>query len=339
MLAGGESSERDVSLNSARAITSSLVKSGHRVRVIDSLNGRGLLDHSGQFITDEKSPHDSSDADQRALAVSLPSTNELIEAKKDGVDVVFLGLHGGMGENGTIQAMLEIMGIPYTGSPMAASAIAMDKDITKRVMTSLGIPTAAWERYDAIVGRAPEETAQLIEHGRIPLPFVVKPTDGGSTVGLTLVESREDTTKAVAAAFAVARSLIVERYLAGREITIAVLDGKPLPPVEIKPTHKLYDYTCKYTKGKSQYICPADIDENIVRQLAADAVALYHTINCRGYARIDFIVGHDGTYICLELNTLPGMTELSLFPMAARAAGIEFDQLLEKLCYLALEKK
>ncbi len=134
-------------------------------------------------------------------------------------------------------------------------------------------------------------------------------------------------------------SIIIEKYLKGREITIAVLNGRALPPVEIKPSHRLYDYTCKYTKGKSEYICPAKIDEAIVQQLSQDAVRFYKTIGCRGYARIDFIVAAVDDYICLELNTLPGMTELSLFPMAARAAGIEFGRLLERLCLLGLERK
>ena len=338
ILAGGESTEREVSLNSARAVTESLARSGHRVRVVDTLTGRCLTDHSGVFLP----LANSSEADSGEGATIMPqvmmpeSARELINLNGGAVDVVFNALHGGLGENGGIQALLDILRLPYTGSPMAASAIAMNKDIAKRVMRSLGIPTADWRRYDASAISFDEIVAEIARR-EISLPFIVKPTDGGSTVGLTLVENEVQIADAVRAAFAVSDSLIVEKYLAGREITIAVLDGRGLPPVEIKPTHKLYDYACKYTKGKSRYFCPADVDGAIAARLSDDAVRFYNTIGCRGYARVDFIVASADDYICLELNTLPGMTSLSLFPMAARAAGIEFDELLERLCYLALE--
>jgi D-alanine-D-alanine ligase len=158
-------------------------------------------------------------------------------------------------------------------------------------------------------------------------------------VGLTLVEDETAIAGALDCAFEESSLVMAEKYVKGREITIAILDGAPLPPVEIKPTHKLYDYTCKYTKGKSQYFCPADIDPDLNARLSAEAVLFYNTIGCRGYARVDFIVTPDGAHECLELNTLPGMTELSLFPMAAKAAGFEFSELLEKLCYLAMEDR
>lgn len=338
VLAGGESTEREVSLNSARAVTETLLKTGHRVRVIDTLNGNYLTDESGKFLPGTSAaPTTSTAVDKVPQRMTLSSTRELVKTRQNGVDVVFIALHGGAGENGGIQALLDIIGVPYTGSPMAASAMAMNKDIAKRVMQSLGIPTARWKRYDSTAGRSFDDVVADIKRSDIRPPFIVKPTDGGSTVGLSLVEVDGDIEEAVQAAFQVSDSIMVEDYMKGREITISVLDGKPLPPVEIKPTHKLYDYTCKYTKGKSQYICPAEIDEAITKKLSDDAVRFYRTIGCRGYARIDFIVESLNKYICLELNTLPGMTELSLFPMAARAAGIEFTDLLGRLCDLALE--
>jgi len=341
VLAGGESTEREVSLTSARAVTESLARTGHRVRVLDTLDGNYLTDDSGRFITDEtervpQSPSTKSTLPER---ISQASAKALAAIKKSRVDVVFNALHGGIGENGGIQALLDMVSIPYTGSPMAASAIAMNKDIAKRVMQSLSIPTAPWERYDVSTGESSDEVVEGIRRCDISSPMIIKPTDGGSTVGLSLVERENEIADAVRAAYRVADSLIVEKYLAGREITISVLDGQSLPPVEIKPSHRLYDYACKYTKGKSQYICPADIADDITGKLSDDAVRLYRTIGCRGYARIDFIVASIDEYICLELNTLPGMTELSLFPMAAAASGVEFDELLERLCYLALEDK
>jgi len=237
-----------------------------------------------------------------------------------------------------VQAVLETLGIAYTGAPMAASAIAMNKDISKRIMSSQGIPTADWKTYDSSRDHTIEHIMADFENNHLPsVPLIVKPADSGSTVGLSLVEEKDQLAEALRLAFDESNLVMVEDYIKGREVTIAVLDGHALPPVEIKPTHKLYDYTCKYTKGKSEYFCPADIDAAIVEKLSHDAVLFYNTIGCRGYGRVDFIVKPDGSYVCLELNTLPGMTELSLFPMAAKAAGISFDELLEKLCYLALE--
>ena len=268
--------------------------------------------------------------------ISPALAQELGKVKRGDIDVVLIGLHGGVGENGTIQAILDLLGIPYTGSPMNASAIAMNKDIAKRVMRSLDIPTAEWRRYDLSPEMSVDDIEAAVKRIELPLPLVVKPIDGGSTVGLSMVEKPDQISGAVMAAFAVSDGIIVERYLKGREITISVLDGRALPPVEIRPSHALYDYACKYTKGKSQYVCPAEIEAATVEKLSADAVRLYETIGCRGYARVDFIVAPGGGFICIELNTLPGMTELSLFPMAARAAGIEFDRLLEILCRLAI---
>jgi len=338
VLAGGESTEREVSLKSAAAVVDSLSKSGHNVRVLDTLNGTRLTYQSGKLLPAESVPVSAVPAVPAAVdGKSYPLSVVLSRNRVNDVDVVFLALHGGTGENGAIQAVLDLLRVPYTGSPMAASAIAMNKDITKRVMRSLEIPTADWKKYDKPLQGSLNSIVADIKENFHEFPFVVKPNDGGSTVGLTLVETPEQISAAVEAAFAVSPVILVEKYLKGREITIAVLEGQPLPAVEIKPTHKIYDYTCKYTKGKSQYICPAEIDKKIAMQLSDDAVRLYKGIDCRGYSRIDFIIADDGSYICLELNTLPGMTELSLFPLAARTAGIGFDELLERLCHLAIE--
>ena len=340
VLAGGESSEREVSLNSSKAAARTLAQRGNRVRIMDACDGRWLTEDMGNpgpgvSGADAKIP-------ARTAADDLPGINltrALLKARQDGVDVVFLGLHGGFGENGSIQALLDILGIPYTGSPMAASAIAMNKDISKRIMRTLGISTADWQTFDRNAGASPESAEVFLNKGVFGWPVIIKPVDSGSTVGLTLVERAGRLGDAITTAFGESDAIMAERYLSGREITMSVLDGQALPPVEIKPTHKLYDYTCKYTKGKSHYFCPADIDRTITEKLSHDAVLFYQTIGCRGYGRVDFIVGGDGNYICLELNTLPGMTELSLFPMAAKAAGIEFGSLLERLCHMALERR
>ena len=326
ILAGGDSTEREVSLTSAKAVAEALIEVGHNISVIDPRDGRIL----GNKL--EQSSEINAVADHAAFCL------EMKKVTQKGIDVVFNALHGGSGENGRIQAMLDIHNLPYTGSPMAASAAAMNKDWSKRIMRTLGISTADWLSFNRVDPLTPTDMANEIED-KLGLPVIIKPTDGGSTVGLSLVETADSITGALEAAFAVSDAVLAERYFKGREITIAVLDGKPLPAVEIKPSHKLYDYTCKYTKGKSEYICPAEIDLDMAEKLANDAVRFYHTLGCRGYARVDFIVAEDGSYICLELNTLPGMTSLSLFPMAAKAVGIEFEQLLVRLCRLAMEEK
>jgi D-alanine-D-alanine ligase len=313
---------------------------GQRVRVLDTLNGQHLEYRDGQFqggTAEIKIEPQTVTATKNKLNQQV--AQELVRLSTTGIDVVFNALHGGAGENGTIQAVLDLIRMPYTGSPMAASAMAMNKDISKRVMRTLGIATADWQRFDRSTELTPDDISEIVIESNLGWPVVVKPTDGGSTVGLSLVESADGLPEAIRQAFSVDDSLLVETYLKGREITIAVLDGKALPPVEIKPSHALYDYTCKYTKGKSEYFCPASIDADLVRRFSFEAELLYKTIGCRGYARVDFITAPDGSSICLELNTLPGMTGLSLFPMAARAAGIEFDELLIRLCELALKGK
>ena len=335
VLAGGESGERQVSLDSSHAIARALVGAGHEVSVMDAIDGKTLgpdfLESDGHTTREAYALPAKSEINQQALAQAL------LKAKAEGIDCVFNGLHGGAGENGAISALLEFVGLPYTGSPMAASAVAMNKDITKRVMWSLNIPTPKWHPYYRHL-RTVEQICESIA-GEFEIPMIIKPADCGSTVGLSLVEAAGEIPKAVADAFSASDVIIGETYFKGREITIAVLDGKALAPVEIKPTHKLYDYACKYTKGKSQYFCPADISSDIVAKLSDDAVRLYNIIGCLGYARVDFIVADGDHYICLELNTLPGMTELSLFPMAAKHAGMSFPDLLVELCRLGMERK
>jgi D-alanine-D-alanine ligase len=252
VLAGGESSEREVSLNSSKAVAQALAQFGNRVRIMDASDGRWLTENTGNPGSG-KSGVEAIESDQTAGS-DLPGINltrALLKAREEGVDVVFLGLHGGFGENGSIQALLDILGIPYTGSPMAASAIAMNKDISKRVMRTLGISTADWQTFDRSAGAYAENAEIILKKGIFGWPVIIKPVDSGSTVGLTLVEREDQLGEAIAIAFRESDAIMAERYLSGREITIAVLDGQALPPVEIKPTHKLYDYTCKYTKGKS----------------------------------------------------------------------------------------
>lgn len=299
VLVGGDSPERDVSLDSGKAIVDALKQVGHQAETHDPID-------PGTHQPSEK----------------------ILNLKPGDYDLLFFGLHGGSGENGLLQGLLELKQIPYTGSSMAASAVAMNKDMSKRLMTQSDIPTAAWIKLEKAKGSL---------DNRPSLPVIVKPNNGGSTVGLTLVEKEDDLLDAIDLAFQNCPEVLIERYHSGREITISILNGQPLPPVEIIPKHKLYDYTCKYTEGASEYICPAEIDPAVADKLSSDAVKLYNLLGCRHYARIDFILQPDNNYICLELNSLPGMTALSLFPLAASAISLDFPHLCDKISRMALE--
>jgi len=330
LLAGGDSNEREVSLASSAAIYRSLIATGHEVAAVDSSTGANLVGAEGRFLTDGT----PSDSKPTTPAVLLP---DLFRSASDDVDVVFIGLHGGEGENGSIQNLLALAGKPFVGSDAAASAVAMNKALTKHICRSLGIPTAEWmQRRFAGEGISSDLHEEIL--ARFELPFIVKPNDGGSTVGLTKVEAEDQLNDALLTALSETSDVLVEDYIPGRELTVTVLDGESLPVVEIVPKSGLYDYQAKYTSGMSEYICPADIPEELEQQLKIAAVRLYETIGAWGAARIDFRVPSDDEYYCLELNTLPGMTELSLVPMAAAAAGISFDQLMERLLQSALNQ-
>jgi len=335
VLAGGVSEERDVSLASAKAITESLVRQGYHVSVIDSASGKSLLDSGGEFLLDKDNESSSKialrPADSLALAESIAG-----HEYKD-TELVFMALHGGQGEDGTIQAVLDLSGMKYTGSGTLASALAMNKAFTKRMVRYENILTPDWmllsgddtSDFKACVSKISSE---------FKLPVIIKPNNSGSTVGLSLVKRADDLPAAFETAEGVTGEVLVEQYIKGREITASVLDGRPLPLVEIIPTNELYDYQCKYTKGKSQYICPAEIPENVADAISKTAARIYEIIGCDGLARVDFIIDHRNQTYFLEVNTLPGMTELSLAPMAAKEAGIDFDALIEKICLGALAR-
>lgn len=319
-LAGGESGEREVSLASARAIVAGLERLSHSVSVIDSANGALLLDQDGLFI-EQRSEENSTPA--------VKSADSLERSVTEGnYDLVFLALHGGAGEDGTIQGLLDLAQIPYTGSGREASTIAMAKPKAKHIAQSLGIPTPDWIELTETQGDlvAVEEEAVRA----LGLPMIVKPANGGSTVGLTLLKDSRGFADAVRLAAKDGGPVLLERYCAGRELTVAVFGSEVWPIVEITPQSGLYDYHDKYTAGASDYHCPAEIPEPVADTLRANALRIYQAIGCRGLARVDFILDETGTGQFLEVNTLPGMTELSLAPMAAKAAGISFDQLLQK---------
>jgi D-alanine-D-alanine ligase len=243
-----------------------------------------------------------------------------------GADVVFLALHGGQGEDGTIQALFDFMGVRYTGSGHMASALAMDKDLSKDLFRAHGVPTPDW-----LMAPASEELV-----GReLGFPVVVKPSKQGSTVGLSIVRSAHELGAAITEAYLYDDEVMIEKYIAGRELTVGVLGNRALPVGEIIPVHEIYDYECKYTSGMAREEFPATLSSRETEELQELALKSFRALKLRGYARIDFRMSEDGTFHCLEANTLPGLTQLSLIPQAAAADGIGFAELCHEIVRLA----
>ncbi|MBI1841459.1 MAG: D-alanine--D-alanine ligase [Verrucomicrobia bacterium] len=247
-----------------------------------------------------------------------------------GVDVAFLALHGTYGEDGTIQRELENLGVRYTGCGVEASRLAFDKVLTKQRCLDRQVPTA---RY-AVFHRAGEPWPAGWEP-----PVILKPVRQGSSVGLQFVRQRDQWAAALAGSLEYDREALMEELIQGRETTVGILDGQALPIVEVRPKHGAYDYGNKYTAGATEYLCPAPFDAGVSASIQAAAVGAFHAIGGRDYARVDVMVRPSGEPVVLEVNTLPGMTETSLFPKAAAAAGISYSELCQKMVDLALRRR
>ena len=322
VLLGGTSTERNVSLASGLRMAAALRESGHEVRLLDPATG--VIDAATEAAWRERSVGVTPPAEAELAALrttdltpTLPVHSLITDA-----ECVVLALHGGQGEDGTVQALLDVAGVRYTGSGAMATAIAMDKDMTKRILVHAGVPTAAWRM-------APIDADAAIE--ALGLPLIVKPNREGSTVGLTVVKARDQFDGAVAEALKFDREVMCETFVSGRELTVPVLAGEALPVGEIIPVKEIYDYECKYTPGMAEEVFPADLPAGIAESLQRFAVEAYEALKLRGCARIDFRLSADGTVACLEANTLPGMTALSLVPQSAAAAGMSFVELCDRL--------
>ncbi|NPB09445.1 MAG: D-alanine--D-alanine ligase [Thermodesulfobacteria bacterium] len=257
-----------------------------------------------------------------------PATDLATLARRAGeFDLAFLALHGPGGEDGTIQGFLDSLGLPYQGAGVLGSALAMDKALSKLLYREAGLP----------VPRAVELRKGGPVPSPLPLPAVVKPASQGSSVGMSIVEREEDLAEALERAFRYEDRVLVEEYLAGRELTVGVLGEETLPVVEIIPgeKHRFFDYEAKYTPGATQEICPAEIPEEVARKAQEYALRAHEALRLRHYSRTDFIYARGEVYV-LETNTIPGMTETSLLPLAARVAGYSFEDLVERLVELAL---
>ena len=332
VLTGGNSPERAVALSSGRLVCAALRRRGHRVLLLDVW--RGMADEEIGL-------------DPMLLFRCEPSAAEL----PDGVggkapvgenilrlcrlaDVVFLALHGGAGENGQVQAMLDCFGIRYTGSGYGGSYLAMNKPLCKAVLRHSGVLTPDWcvispaETIDAACARAARE---------VGFPCVLKPCDGGSSVGVMMAEDAVSLRNALSEASRAGIRMMAERRIVGRELTLAVLDGRVLPPVEIIPRDGFYDYENKYIPGRTVELCPAPVGETVMAELAAITAEVFGLLGLRAYARADYILDCEGRLWFLEINTLPGMTPTSLLPQEAQAVGLSYDELCDIIVHSAME--
>ena len=294
VLLGGNSAEREVSLASGKAISAACKELGHNV-----------LDLDPQI-------------DVRLLVPDLLT-----------VDLVFNGLHGGDGENGVIPGFLQSLGVKYTGSRTEASAICMDKRISKALVHRKDLLTPNW------VSLANNDPLPSV--GDMVFPVVIKPNDQGSTIGLTVVKDESELDDAIELARKFANVVLIEEFIVGKEITVTVIGDKAYPIVEIVPSHGLYDYECKYNQGMTEYFCPANIDKDLTKAIQESALKIHKLLGCRHYSRADFRLDENGKAWFLELNTLPGMTETSLVPKAAKASGLSFPELIQTIINEALK--
>lgn len=328
VLFGGTSAERDVSIASGSEVVKALRSAGHEVFAVDTATGVLDDEQEAKLLRGGVSPLPPDRRELDMLSTGDPTA--LTRAPElEGVDVLFLALHGGAGEGGTLQALLDMVGVPYTGSGMLGSAMAMDKDITKRLLRDAGVPTADW-----LMG--PVEAGDVDD--RLGWPVVVKPSKQGSTLGLSVVRGPDELEPALALAFEYDDEVMVERFVAGRELTVPIVGSEALPVGEIITQGEIFDYEAKYQPGMADEIFPADIPADVRLEAQRLALETHRILKLEGFSRVDFRLDDSGALWCLEVNTLPGMTSNSLVPKSAKAAGITFPHLCERICEIAIEE-
>jgi D-alanine-D-alanine ligase len=328
LLTGGSTPERDVALAGAAQVVQALRGLGHEVTVVDTVNGPLTLAAEEALLSQavRREPPTPSELAALAAQENLPALVSSGEMR--AADLVFLVLHGLQGEGGAVQALLDLGRLRYTGSGPLGSGMAMDKEVTKRQLQAAGIPTADW-------GMWPLAPAAVEELG---LPLIVKPANGGSTVGLTLLKQAGGLDDAIALALSSDRDVMLERFLPGREFTVGILGQGALAVGEIIPQHEIFDYECKYTPGLTREVFPAEIPDELAREMRELALATHRVLKLRDFSRVDFRLDSAGDPYVLEANTLPGMTGTSLLPQSAAAVGIPFPDLCAEICRLALAR-
>ncbi len=341
VLAGGLSSERNVSLSTGAKVCQALAELGHKAALVDLFLGLEDYDRPYDCIFDSPPPLTPTGIGAQAPDLAAVKAGRPDQSRRvfgPGVlevcqlaDVVFLGLHGACGEDGRVQATFDLLGIPYTGSGYLGSAIAMDKDFTKRLAKADGVLTPNW-RYVSVAADTLDDLA-----AEPALPCVVKVPTGGSSIGVTICRDRETLKKALSDGLG--QRLLVEDYIEGREFSCGVLDGEALPPIEIIPKVGFYDYQNKYQPGATTEVCPADISFAAAHIMKDAALRVHQLLGLSAYSRSDFLMTEAGDIYFLEVNTLPGMTPTSLIPQEARAVGISYQQLCQRLLELALRER
>ncbi len=341
VLAGGLSSERDVSFKSGAMVAKALRSRGHKALVLDVFMGYGDAECD---ITDifEDSENKSVDVDN--ITADAPDIDAVIASRPDQspsffgpnviqicqkADIVFMALHGGDGESGKVQAAFDLYGIKYTGNDYVSSAISMNKQLTKNVFERIGVPTPA----GTSLHKADKKKFKFDKY-----PCIVKPSCGGSSIGVTIVNNPEELDAALAAAFEWEDEVVVEQFIKGREFSDGVIEGKALPIIEIAPKQGFYDYKNKYAAGSAVETCPAQISPKVTTKMKKYAEMAFKGLGLTTYARMDFMMDEDENLYCLEANTLPGMTPTSLLPQEAAAIGMDFEDLCEHLIAVSLKK-
>lgn len=342
VLAGGLSPERNVSLSTGAMVTEALRGAGHHAVMVDMFFG--LEGYEGA-LTDYFDEPVAQDA--KKIKSSAPDLEQVRAARKDKsasvfgprvlelcgmADAVFLALHGTCGEDGRVQAAFDLMGIPYTGAGYLSSAIAMDKDLTKRLVADV-VNTPAWKTVEYKA----EDIERLVEETEVPV--VVKPVASGSSIGVSIAHTKDQLRTALNEGLSVGGRTVLEQYISGREIQVGVLGEKALPSIEIITKEGFYDYANKYQPGAAIEVCPSEISAQSEDKLRAAALAVYNTLGLCVYSRADFILDEAGEIWFLEINTLPGMTPTSLLPQEAAAAGIQYQQLCQRILELSLEAR
>lgn len=317
VLMGGRSAEREISLKTGQGVARALRALGHETTSVDAADG-ALLPPGGE----EAGARPIGEIARLPLRAQVAMAD--VPAVRDA-DVVYVALHGTFGEDGRVQALLELAGKRYTGSGVLASALAMDKDMSKRVLADAGVPTPRWT-----VRRTGERPGASDVEACGGLPVVVKPSEEGSSVALTIVERAEDLPGAFDEAVLHGGVVLIEEYIPGRELTVAVLDDEALPVVEIRPKQGFYDYENKYTPGRTDYFCPADLPAATAERVRELGLRAALALGCTGVSRVDFRLSPQGEAYCLEVNTIPGMTPTSLVPMAARAVGMSYEDVVAR---------
>ena len=341
VICGGVSPERDVSLSTGAQVAKALCKKGHTVAFVDSASDIDYV--SDDLFKSDLSGLNASIGDTAPDIGALLSRGEYFGRNVLNVcrmaDIVFNAMHGGAGEDGSLQAAFDLLGIKYTGSGHKGCAVSMDKVITKRIMApvkGVTMPRGVSLNRGDFDGNEQSYAAEVLNS--VGLPMVIKPAGGGSSVGVTIVREEGELLPAIELALSYETKAVAEEYIKGREFSVGVLGGRALPPIEIKPNSGFYDYTNKYQSGMTEEICPADIPESISEEMKAAAVKVHEELGLSAYSRTDFILADKGGVYALEANTLPGMTAMSLLPQEAAAVGIDFPGLCQIIVNESLNK-